>query len=81
MTIPVWLAIAYMSLPCQSAGATVDRETVVHQCSSPEIQGPPPPSPWLKKEWMESPKTVERQPPKAKKAKAVKKPKKRKKRR
>lgn len=42
MTIPVWLAIGLMSLPCPSEVQRVSHETVAYRCLLPEIQGPPP---------------------------------------
>ncbi len=44
--IPEWMALALLSLPCNSDVVSVGNSTIVHQCPMPLLQGPPRPPIW-----------------------------------
>ena len=44
--IPEWMAIALLSIPCNSPIVHSSNTTIVQQCPMPLLQGPPRPPIW-----------------------------------
>jgi hypothetical protein len=71
--IPEWMALALLSLPCDSAVVPASNSTIVHQCPMPLLQGPPRPPIWWRAGMFDKAEPTKVEKPKAKKKKRSKK--------
>jgi hypothetical protein len=71
--IPEWMAIALLSLPCNSDVVPASNSTIVYQCAKPQLQGPPRPPIWWRAGMFDKAEPTKIEKPKAKKKKRSKK--------